>query len=93
MHARKEVNEEPDMAPSVFDDLSGHYGLRFLLSVLDREAGWRNHELAASKLQTLMRWNQQCILLAKVVLLGRDGRLLMPTKLPLQFSRTSSSIP
>ena len=74
MHAHKELNEEPNVSPSVFNDLSGHYGLKLLLSVLDGEAGWRDHELAASKLQASIRWNQQFILLAKAVLLGRDGK-------------------
>jgi DNA-binding CsgD family transcriptional regulator len=74
MGAHKELNEEPGMAPSVFNDLSGHYGLNLFLSVLDGEAGWRDHELAASKLQASMRWNRQFILLAKAVLLGRDGK-------------------
>ncbi|MFJ8938805.1 ATP-binding protein, partial [Streptomyces sp. NPDC102365] len=54
--------------------LAGQYGLALLLDVLAKDADWpRYHEVAAAEASQL-RWNQHFLLLAKAVLLGRDGR-------------------
>jgi len=54
--------------------LAGQYGLALLLDVLAEDADWpRYHEVAAAEASQL-RWNQHFLLLAKAVLLGRDGR-------------------
>lgn len=60
--------------PSMFQ-LAGRHGMHLLLSVLDGDAGWCEYEASASTVQGAMRWNRQFVLLAKAVLLGRDGRV------------------
>ncbi|WP_210593292.1 LuxR family transcriptional regulator [Streptomyces sp. GESEQ-35] len=54
--------------------LAGQYGLALLLDVLAKDADWpRYHEVAATEASQL-RWNRHFLLLAKAVLLGREGR-------------------
>ncbi|WP_026422856.1 LuxR family transcriptional regulator [Actinokineospora inagensis] len=58
--------------PTTFH-LSGKHGLALLLAVLAGRAGTPHITESASP--STMRWNQQFVLLAQAVLLGRDGQV------------------
>lgn len=53
--------------------LAGPHGLSLLLDVLGGRAGWTEHERISAASAAAMRWNRHFVLLAKAVLLGRDG--------------------
>jgi DNA-binding CsgD family transcriptional regulator len=54
--------------------LAGGHGLALLLEVLDGVAGWPEYRSVTATAASRMRWNRQFVLLARAVLLGRDGR-------------------
>ncbi|MFI6227699.1 helix-turn-helix transcriptional regulator [Micromonospora echinospora] len=54
--------------------LAGRYGLRLLLDVLHGRADRQAYEWIAAAPGAALRWNQQFLLLADAVLLGRAGR-------------------
>lgn len=54
--------------------LAGRYGLRLFLDVLHGRADRSDYELIADSPGAGLRWNQQFLLLADAVLLGRAGR-------------------
>ncbi|WP_018348653.1 helix-turn-helix transcriptional regulator [Longispora albida] len=56
--------------------LSGRYGLRLLLAVLDEEEGWPGYEEVAVHPQSELAWNRQFRSAARAVLLGRDGEIV-----------------
>jgi DNA-binding CsgD family transcriptional regulator len=58
--------------PRVFY-LAGSYGLRVLLSALDGTVGFAEHSEVAATSGAALRWNQQFLLFAHAVLLGRAG--------------------
>lgn len=53
--------------------LAGRHGLALLLDVLDGSAGWAEHAEVTAAAAARARWNRQFHLLARAVLLGRDG--------------------
>jgi DNA-binding CsgD family transcriptional regulator len=57
--------------PTIFY-LTGRYGLRLLLGVLDGTAGCPEYEEVAAASASRLRWNKQFALLAEAVLLGRS---------------------
>lgn len=59
--------------PTTFH-LSGTYGMRVLLGVLDGRLGWPDYDALANSSAARMRWNKQFADLAHAVLLGRAGR-------------------
>ncbi|RSM80396.1 LuxR family transcriptional regulator [Kibdelosporangium aridum] len=59
--------------PSIFQ-LAGRHGLHLFLSVLEGDAGWDEYDAVVATVQSTMRWNRQFVMLAKAVLLGREGR-------------------
>ncbi|GHJ42830.1 hypothetical protein Cs7R123_01720 [Catellatospora sp. TT07R-123] len=54
--------------------LSGRYGLHTLLEVLADRAGEAEYAAADAAPAAELRWNRQFLLLARAVLLGREGR-------------------
>ncbi|GAB3149993.1 hypothetical protein GCM10027290_37060 [Micromonospora sonneratiae] len=59
--------------PSVYY-LAGRYGLGLLLEVLHGQADQRDYERVRASPGAGLRWNQQFLLFAEAVLLGRAGR-------------------
>ncbi|WP_018352522.1 ATP-binding protein [Longispora albida] len=54
--------------------LAGQYGLRLLAEVHAGAAGWPEHEAIAATPAARLRWNQQFVLFAEAILLGRSGK-------------------
>ncbi|MDH6118560.1 DNA-binding CsgD family transcriptional regulator [Kitasatospora sp. GAS204A] len=54
--------------------LAGQHGLHPLLEVLAGEAGWDRYQEVEAGPAAPLTWNGQFLLLARAVLLGRDGR-------------------
>jgi DNA-binding CsgD family transcriptional regulator len=74
--ARHELDEalaSDEENPLTFN-LAGRHGLHLLLRVLCGGGGWPQYEEIDSSAVSRMRWNRQFVLLARAVLLGRDGR-------------------
>ncbi|GIG61200.1 hypothetical protein Lfu02_55720 [Longispora fulva] len=67
-----QARERERRFPSAYT-LSGSFGLGLLLEVLDRDAGWAEHDAIAGSMPGLVRWNLQFVVAARAVLHARDG--------------------
>lgn len=62
-----------EQSPTIFQ-LTGRYGLHLLLRVLDGTAGWPEYRAITQAPVSRLRWDRQFALLARAVLVGREGR-------------------
>ncbi len=73
--------------------LSGRYGLRPLLRVLEGEATRDEYEVAAGTPGAALAWNSQFLELAEAVLLGREGDHAGAARRMTAFHARSSAFP
>lgn len=71
-HEQSEALAAEQRSPTVFQ-LTGRYGMRLLLRVLDGAAGWPEYQDAIAAAGSQVRWDRQFTVFARAVLAGRDG--------------------
>jgi DNA-binding CsgD family transcriptional regulator len=79
-----------DSASPASYPLTGRQGLHLLLEVLSGHAGWTQYRDAQHAPASRLRWNRQFVLLARAVLLGRDGRAAEATTEIAKFEQVAA---
>lgn len=71
--ARDEIDQAIASGPGCYP-LAGGHGLHLLLGALSGSTGWSRLDEISADPAARLRWNQQFVMFARAVLLGRDAR-------------------